>query len=151
MNPRQINIETIETHLGNELGKSSWRTIHQDGVNAFADITGDHQWIHTDPARAVEGPFGHTIVHGYFTLALIPVLASEVYQLTGARMAVNYGLNKVRFPAPVPVGLRVRLRATPIDYQAQDGGGLLTSRMVIEIENEDKPACVAETVTLVRM
>lgn len=151
MEPRQINIATIEAHLGKELGHSAWRTISQDDVNAFADVTGDHQWIHTDPARAAEGPFGGTIVHGYLTLSLIPVLAGEIYRLTGARMTVNYGLNRARFPAPVSVGTRVRLIATPINYQAQAGGGTLTSRMTIESEDSDKPACVAETVTLVRL
>jgi acyl dehydratase len=132
---------------GEVLGTSSWVEITQDAVNRFADATGDHQWIHVDPARAKNGPFGTTIVHGFMTLSLLPRLMHEIYTVDGIRMAINYGLNKVRFPSPVPVGSRVRAVSTLVE--AGDAGNAtvqLTVSTVVEIEGATKPACVAESI-----
>ncbi|MCP2164225.1 MaoC family dehydratase [Goodfellowiella coeruleoviolacea] len=133
--------------VGRELGHSQWHRIDQDQVNTFADATGDHQWIHVDVERAKAGPFKQTIAHGYLTLSLLPVLVSEVYQVSGVRMGVNYGLNKVRFPAPVPVGTRVRASVTLQDVHEVEGGVQVVGRVTIEAEGVAKPVCVAEAVS----
>lgn len=135
---------------GTELGVSSWLEISQDRINMFADATGDHQWIHTDVERAAAGPFGATIAHGYLTLALIPALASSTYQVDGARMAINYGLNKVRFVTPVTVGSRIRVRTTLA--KAEAGPDRVRAYFVntVEIEGQARPACVAERITVFR-
>jgi acyl dehydratase len=139
--------------VGEHLGHSAWQEIDQARVDAFADATGDHQWIHVDPERARSGPFGTTIAHGFLTLSLLPMLVAQVYRVDGVRMAINYGLNKVRFPAPLPVGSRVRagLLLQSIDsVPAPDGGPdalQLINVVTVEADGSPKPCCVAETVT----
>ncbi|GAB2654841.1 MaoC family dehydratase [Gordonia jinhuaensis] len=137
--------------VGVELGHSDWLLVDQDRVNTFADATGDHQWIHVDVERATkESPFGGPIAHGYLTLSLVPVLASQVYKIDGARLLVNYGSNKVRFVAPVPVGSRIRLspKITVAEPVGENGFQVVVGQTV-EIEGADKPALVAETITRV--
>jgi acyl dehydratase len=132
---------------GSELGTSDWIEVTQDRVNLFADATDDHQWIHVDVERAkAESPFGGPIGHGYLTLSLLIPMWSQVLTVTDSTMSVNYGLNKVRFPAPVPVGSKVRLTATLADVEEIKGGYQLTVSAVIERENGDKPVCIAEPV-----
>ena len=133
---------------GQELGTSDWYEITQDAVNLFADATGDHQWIHVDVERAkAESPFGGPIAHGFMTLSLIVPLVSQTYTITDAKMGVNYGLNKVRFPAPVPVGSKVRARVTLKDVEEVAGGLQNTLAVTVEREGGDKPVCIAEWVT----
>ncbi len=131
--------------VGDVYGPSSWLDVPQERIDRFAEATGDHQWIHVDPERAKDGPFGGTIAHGYLTLSLLPVASYEVVPRSGG-MAINYGLNKVRFPAPVPVGSRVRATFEVIELDEQDWGGQATMRATVEREGGDKPVCVAETV-----
>ena len=140
-------IAELPSLKGTDLGTSQWIEITQDRVNTFADATGDHQWIHVDVERAKkESPFGGPIAHGYLTLSLLIPMWSQVLTVTDATMGVNYGLNKVRFPSPVPVGGKIRLRATLTDVEEVKGGLQLTVSAVIEREGHDKPACVAEPV-----
>lgn len=131
--------------VGDVYGPSSWIDIPQSRINAFADATDDHQWIHVDPEKAKDGPFGSTIGHGYLTLSLLPVASYEVIPRQGG-MSINYGLNKVRFPAPVPVDSRVRATFEVLDLDEQDWGGQATMRATVEREGGDKPVCVAEIV-----
>jgi len=133
-----------------ELGASDWRMITQQQVDLFADATDDHQWIHVDPGRAETGPFGTTIAHGYLTVSLASAFIAEILQVGGVRMAVNYGLNKVRFPAPVPVGARLRghLRLTAAQTRGDMVEVVLT--LTVEIDGSARPACVAEVVVLYR-
>jgi len=132
---------------GKELGTSPWIEITQERVNTFADATDDHQWIHVDVERAKkESPFGGPVAHGYLTLSLLIPLWLQVLTVTDATAAVNYGLNKVRFPSPVPVGAKIRLIATLTDVEEVKGGLQLTVSAVIELEGGDKPACVAEPI-----
>ena len=132
---------------GSELGTSDWVEVTQERVNLFADSTGDHQWIHVDVDRANrESPFGGPIGHGYLTLSLLIPMWSQVLVVTDVTMAVNYGLNKVRFPAPVPVGSKLRLTATLKDVEEVAGGLQITATAVIEREGSDKPVCIAEPV-----
>ena len=147
MSPRIINgIEELKTLTGQEVGVSEWLPVTQDMIDRFADVTGDHQWIHVDPERAKSGPFGGPIAHGYFTLSLAPVLMAEVLRVDGIAMGVNYGLNKLRFPSPVPVGSKVRLGATLADVEEIAGGAQVTLDLTFEVEGKDKPACVAQGV-----
>jgi len=133
--------------VGKELGISEWYEVTQEHVNLFADATGDHQWIHVDPERATkESPFGGPIAHGYLTLSLLVPLFGGVLRVTDTVMGVNYGLNKVRFPSPVPVGAKVRLTATLAGIEDIAGGKQLTFSCVIEREGGDKPVCIAEPV-----
>lgn len=133
---------------GRELGPGEWFTIDQSRIDGFADITEDHQWIHVDPERAASGPFGAPIAHGFLTLSLVPYLANSARSFEGVRMGVNYGLNKVRFPTPVKVGSRVRARVVIVDItDLREGGLQLVSRVTVEIEGEEKPACVAHMVS----
>ncbi len=133
--------------VGQELGTSDWFEVTQDRVDTFADATGDHQWIHVDVERAkAESPFGGPIAHGYLTLSLLVPLFAQVLVVSDTAMGVNYGLNKVRFPAPVPVGSKVRLTATLKDVEQVAGGLQLTFSAVIEREGSEKPACIAEPV-----
>ena len=133
--------------IGTELGTSDWYDVTQEHVNLFADATGDHQWIHVDPERAIrESPFGGPIAHGYLTLSLLVPLFGSVLRVTDTVMGVNYGLNKVRFPSPVPVGSKVRLTATLSGIEDIAGGKQLTFSCVIEREGGDKPVCIAEPV-----
>jgi len=140
--------EEIEAAAGEEIGTTDWVEITQERVNQFADATGDHQWIHVDPDLAKDGPFGGTIAHGYLTLSLVPWLGSQVFGLDTPGAKLNYGVNKVRFPSPVLVGSRVRATVTVGEVTDLPTGKQLTLRYVIEIEDQDKPACVAETVVL---
>ncbi|WP_280346455.1 MaoC family dehydratase [Nocardia neocaledoniensis] len=139
----------LEAAVGTHLGYSQWHAITQDQVNTFAEATGDHQWIHVDPEKAAQGPFGTTIAHGYLTLSLVPMLVSEIYRVDGVKMGVNYGSNKLRFPAPVPVGSKVRAGVELVSVTPGAGGHLVTAKVVIEREGGDKPVCVVETVSLV--
>ncbi len=140
--------EEIQEAAGAELGVSEWVQITQKRVNEFADATGDHQWIHVDVERAKDGPFGGTIAHGYLTLSLVPWLGSMVFSLQTPGAKLNYGVNKVRFPNPVKVGAKVRVRVSIDAVTDIPAGKQLTVNHVIEIEGEDKPACVAQTVVL---
>jgi acyl dehydratase len=128
-----------------DLGASSWHPVTQEDVNAFADATGDRQWIHTDPERAGGTPFGGTIAHGYYTLSLAPALLGELFDFGSYAMAVNYGLDKLRFPAPLPVGDRVRLRARLDRSEPVDDGTMLAFTLTFEREGGGKPVCVAQT------
>jgi acyl dehydratase len=139
--------DELRSLVGQELGISSWVEITQERINAFAEGTGDFQWIHTDPERAAkESPFGTTVAHGYLTLSLIPTLAMEIFAVEGVRFVLNYGLNRVRFPNAVKVGARVRGACSLLECKDVMGGVQLTNKLNIEIEDEVKPACVAETV-----
>jgi len=140
--------EEIESAAGQELGSSEWVEVTQEQVDRFADATGDHQWIHVDVERAQEGPFGGTIAHGYLTLSMIPALGSQVMSLETPGAKLNYGVNKVRFPNPVRVGSRIRAHVVIGGVTDAPAGKQLTVRYTIEIEGQEKPACVAETVVL---
>ena len=142
---RTINgIEELKALVGEELGTSDWLEITQDRVNTFADATGDHQWIHVDPERAKDGPFGGTIAHGYLTMSLGPVLLPQVVTVTGFSMALNYGLDKLRFPSPVPVGSKLCLSAKLLAVDDVKGGVQTTYELTFQVEGSDKPACVAQ-------
>jgi len=130
---------------GDVFGPSSWIDVPQSRIDAFAEATGDHQWIHVDPEKAKDGPFGGTIAHGYLTLSLIPIASYEVVPRSG-RMGINYGLNRVRFPAPLPSGSRVRTSFEVEHVEEFEGGRQLTMTAVVEREGGDKPVCVAEVV-----
>jgi acyl dehydratase len=133
-------------NVGDVYGPSGWIEVTQDRIDAFAEATDDHQWIHVDPARAKDGPFGSTIAHGYLTLALLPAASYEVVPRQSGSMSINYGLNRVRFPAPVPVGSRLRASFEVVDLDEQDWGGQATMQATIERDGADKPVCVAEIV-----
>jgi acyl dehydratase len=140
--------DDVRNAVGEHLGYSDWHTVDQQRIDRFADATGDHQWIHVDPERAArESPFGTTVAHGYLTLSLIPWLMAEVVAYEGVRMGVNYGCNKVRFPAPVRVDSRVRAGAELVSVEEAAGGLQLVNRVTIEVEGAEKPSCVAETVS----
>ena len=142
---RTINgVDELKALVGHQLGTSDWLEVTQDQVNTFAEATGDHQWIHVDAERAKDGPFGGTIAHGYLTMSLGPVLLPQVATVTGFSMALNYGLNKLRFPSPVPVGSKLRLSAELLAVDEITGGVQTTYRLTFEVEGQDKPACVAE-------
>lgn len=146
---RMFNNRTeIAAAAGEELGVSEWVGITQDRIDMFADATGDRQWIHVDPERAADGPFGATIAHGYLTLSLIPFLGAQVFAFAGDMARVNYGLNKVRFVTPVTVRSKLRSRVAMLDVADIEKGQQVTLQHTIEIRGTDKPACVAETVTL---
>ncbi len=142
------SIDALRESVGKDLGSSSWVEIDQERVNKFAEATGDHQWIHVDPERAKTGPFGTTIAHGYLTLSLLPIIIGELARVDGVRHALNYGCNKVRFPAPLPVGSRVRGNVQVAEVTEVGGGGVqVVLRVTIEREGGDKPVCVAESVS----
>ncbi|HET6152079.1 MAG TPA: MaoC family dehydratase [Marmoricola sp.] len=140
--------EEIEAAAGQEIGTSDWVQITQDRVDQFAEATGDTQWIHVDVEKAAAGPFGGTIAHGYLTLSLVPWLGAQVFGLDTPGAKLNYGVNKVRFPNPVLVGSKVRARVTIVGVVDVPAGKQLTMQYVVEIDGQDKPACVAETVVL---
>jgi acyl dehydratase len=142
-------LDELRQAEGEELGTSEWHEVTQEAIDAFADVTGDHQWIHVDPERARETPFGGTIAHGYYTLSLVPMLNTQIFGLEGFAFALNYGLNKVRFPAPLPVGSRVRMHARLAALEEIAGGVQITVVATFEREGGDKPVCVAETVARV--
>ncbi len=144
--PTVIDVDDLPGRIGEHLGYSGWQTITQERVNLFADATGDHQWIHVDPERARSGPFGGPIAHGYLTLSLIPVLLGEVVVVQGITMGVNYGANKVRLPAPVPVGSELRLGLTLAGVEEVAGGVQVTLDAVLEVKDAPKPSCVAQVV-----
>ena len=142
-------IEELKQAVGDELGSSEWLEITQERVNQFADATGDHQWIHVDTEKAAAGPYGTTIAHGYLTLSLLPQFSAQIWKLEDIQMAINYGSNKVRFIQPVKVGSK--LRATTVLNKVEEGakGVQVVTTTTVEIEGESRPACVAETVTMV--
>jgi acyl dehydratase len=139
-------IDELRAKVGEELGVSEWHEVTQDEIGAFADATGDHQWIHVDPERAAETPFGSTIAHGLYTLSLGPRFTFALFTIEGFAFGLNYGYNKVRFPAPLPVDSRVRMRATLASVDDVPGGVQLTITQTFEREGEEKPVCVAEAV-----
>lgn len=145
-----IALADLAAHVGTELGRSDWLTVEQGRIDLFADATDDHQWIRTDPVRAAGGPFGATIAHGYLTLSLLPALVGRAFTLEGVSRRVNYGLDKVRFPSPVKVGSRVRAVITLASYDASSAaaGGRMKLHVVVELEDGERPACVAETLTV---
>ena len=141
-------VDELRELVGQELGVGGWLEVSQQRVNAFAEATGDFQWIHVDVERAAKSPFGGTIAHGYLTLSLIPMLSSQIFAVDTPGARLNYGLNKVRFPMPVRVGARIRARATLVSLTDVPAGKQLTVAYTIEVEDQPKPACVAETVVL---
>jgi acyl dehydratase len=144
-----LTIDELEQSGERELGSSSWHEITQEQVNTFADATGDHQWIHVDPERAAEGPFGSTVAHGYLTLAMLPMLLAEVVSVSDATMGVNYGTEKIRFTSPVPVGSRVRMHAKLLKTQRRGPSVIWNVGVEVEIEGKEKPALVGEVVYMV--
>ena len=139
-------LDEVEAAVGSDLGAGEWLEITQDRIDAFADATGDHQWIHIDPERAKDGPFGATIAHGYLTLSLVPLLGADLMKVEGTKMAINYGLNKLRFPNPVRVGSRVRAAGKLASFERTANGARIVVTVTIEIEGEPKPAAIAETI-----
>jgi acyl dehydratase len=139
-------IHELWAAVGSRIGISDWMAVDQARVNLFAEATDDHQWIYVDAGQAAAGPFGGPIVHGFLTLSLLPVLA-DVYRVEGSRMGVNYGLNRVRFTAPVPVGSRLRAVVDLLDVADAPGGAQVTVRVTVEIEGDERPALVAEWIT----
>ncbi|MEM9714042.1 MAG: MaoC family dehydratase [Actinomycetota bacterium] len=139
-------IDDLKSRVGQPIGESEWHHITQEQVNAFADATGDHQWIHIDVERAKAGPFGGPIAHGYLTLSLAPMMMAEAFQVSGFAMGVNYGCNKVRFPSPVPVGSNLQLSAKLLDVSDIAGGVQYTVEMTFTCEGAEKPSCVAEAI-----
>ncbi len=142
-----LRLDGVKALAGQDLGEGAWRVITQDQVNMFADATDDHQWIHVDVARAQAGPFGAPIAHGFLTLSLVPALMHEVLAVDGVRMAINYGINRVRFISPLRVGSRVRARGRCHSVEEVEGGVQVVNQVTIEIEGREKPACVAETIS----
>jgi acyl dehydratase len=142
------NLSDLAPLVGQEVAVSDWLTVTQEQVNLFAQATGDHQWIHVDVERASAGPFGAPIAHGFLTLSLLPTFFQTAMEIRNTRMGVNYGLNKVRFTSPVPVGSRLRGRMTLLACDPIDNGGVqMTWRVAVEREGSDKPACIAESLT----
>ncbi|MFV9634958.1 MaoC family dehydratase [Mycobacterium neumannii] len=139
-------IAAFEEHVGEHLGYSEWRQVTQKEIDLFAEATGDHQWIHVDPEKAAKGPYGKTIAHGYLTLSLVPVLVQQIYMVTGLSMQVNYGVDKLRFPAPVPVDSRIRGGAELIKVDRTSNGARATVRVTVEVEGSERPACVVDTI-----
>jgi len=141
-----VSFDDLPSMEGVELGASGWLVVSQARINQFADATDDHQWIHTDPERAKDGPFGGPIAHGYLTLSLLIPLWTELFDVAGVTTKVNYGLNRVRFPAPVPAGSSIRLVGSIAKVEQVSGGAQITADVTVEIQNSDKPACVAQPV-----
>ncbi len=140
------SVDELRAAVGDELGPTEWQEIDQKRVDLFAEATGDHQWIHVDPEKAAGGPFGTTIAHGFLTLSLIPSFTPRLFRVEGVKMGVNYGVNKVRFPSPVPVGSRLRASARVAEVSEVTDGVQLVTRITVEREGGEKPVCVAETV-----
>ncbi|MDX3096916.1 MaoC family dehydratase [Streptomyces sp. ME01-24h] len=140
------SVGELKAAIGEDLGTTGWLEVDQKRIDLFAEATGDHQWIHVDPRKAAQGPFGTTIAHGYLTLSLIPSFTPELLRVEGVRMGVNYGVNKVRFPSPVPVGSRLRASGRITEVSEVPGGAQLVVGITVEREGGDKPVCVAETV-----
>jgi acyl dehydratase len=140
-------LEEFGALVGQTVATSDWITITQEHIDDFARATGDHQWIHVDPVRAAAGPFGTTIAHGFLTLSLLPVMGESAIAFANVRMGVNYGLNKVRFPAPVPVGSRLRGHFKLTAFEPLEGGAQITMEVTMEREGSAKPVCVAESLS----
>jgi acyl dehydratase len=140
-------LEDLQAQVGQEIGLSDWMRVDQARINLFAQATDDHQWIHTDPARAAAGPFGTTVAHGFLTLSLLPALFDTGFAISDVVLGINYGMNRVRFPAPLPAGSRVRGRFVLRAYEPLPGGAQLTVEATIEREGSAKPVCVAESVS----
>jgi acyl dehydratase len=141
-----MGLEGIRAMAGQDLGTGDWLEITQERIDAFADATDDHQWIHVDVERAKNGPFGATIAHGFLTLSLLPSLSRGTTRVEGIRMGINYGLNRVRFPAPVRAGSRIRAKVKNVSVADVEGGVQVVNEVTVEIDGEAKPACVAEQV-----
>ncbi|HSE71427.1 MAG TPA: MaoC family dehydratase [Nocardioidaceae bacterium] len=141
-------LDEFEKAVGTHLGYSDWHEVTQRKIDLFAEATGDHQWIHVDPEKAKDGPFGGTIAHGYLTLSMIPAMVWQVYTVEGLRMGVNYGSNKVRFPAPVPVGSRLRAGVELLELDRGPKGAQAVARVTVERDGGDKPVCIAETISV---
>ncbi len=139
-------LDDLASFVGKELGTSSWVDVDQDRINTFAHATGDHQWIHVDAERAKDGPFGRTIAHGYLTLSLLVPMWADILKVGDVQTVLNYGLNKVRFPSPVPVDSKIRARATLAAFDAIPGGAQLAVDIAVERQDGGKPACVAQLV-----
>jgi acyl dehydratase len=142
------SLDEFTAATGEHLGYSDWHEVTQAQVNAFADATGDHQWIHVDVERAAAGPFGSTIAHGYLTLSMLPVLVSEIFRVENLTMGINYGLDRLRYPSPVPTGSRIRAGAELRQVKPTHLGQLAYCRVTVEVEGQEKAACVADTVSL---
>jgi acyl dehydratase len=142
-------LDEIQAHVGEELGVSDWYEVTQDEINQFADVTGDHQWIHVDIERAKQTPFGGTIAHGYYVLSLAPKFTYELFSFDGFAFGLNYGVNRVRFPSPMPVGQKIRMRAKLAACDEVPGGAQITTELTFEREGGEKPVCVAETLARV--
>ena len=140
------HITDLQPLVGQHLGDSDWISVDQERVNLFAQATGDQQWIHVDPVRAAAGPFGGPIAHGFLTLSLLPEMFASAFEVKDARMGVNYCLNRVRFPAPVPVGSRLRGKFVLMAYEPLEGGAQMTVEVTMECEGSSKPVCVAESI-----
>ncbi|HTP62828.1 MAG TPA: MaoC family dehydratase [Burkholderiales bacterium] len=148
MSKTNLSLRSLESMVGKEVGVSPWLEIPQSRIDQFAEATGDFQWIHVDPKRAKDSPFGGTIAHGFLTLSMLPKLTESTFEFSDRKMGVNYGLNKVRFTAPVPAGAKIRGRFTLAKYEKIEGNGVQTTwSAVIEREGGDKPVCVAETIS----
>jgi acyl dehydratase len=140
---RVTGIDGLKSLVGQQVGPSEWEEITQERVNLFADATGDHQWIHVDPQRAAAGPYRGTIAHGYLTLSLIPYLMPKILRIDGFSAGINYGCDRVRFPAPVPVGSKLRCAATVESVTDVPGGVQVALAVTLQVEGQDKPSCVA--------
>jgi acyl dehydratase len=140
------SVAALKEAAGEHLGHSDWHPVSQERVDAFAEATGDHQWIHVDPGAAARGPFGTTIAHGYLMLSMIPMLAAQVSRVEGVRMGINYGLNRVRFPSPLPTGSNLRAGVRLLSVEDVQGGVQVVNEVTLERDGGDKPCCVAETV-----
>lgn len=142
------NPAALLSSVGKDLGASDWLEIDQARIDTFADATGDHQWIHVDPERAKGGPFGSTIAHGYLTMSLVNLFLPQIMEVQNVSMGVNYGADKLRFPAPVPVGSRIRGRGELIEAEEVKGGAIQAKvRVTVEIDGADRPACVVDTIS----
>jgi acyl dehydratase len=142
-------LDEIKAHVGEELGVSDWHPVTQEKIDRFAEVTGDDQWIHVDPERAKDSPFGGTIAHGYYTLSLAPRFSYDMFKFEGFAFGLNYGLNRVRFPSPMPVGGKVRMRAKLAAIEDIPGGAQITTELTFEREGGEKPVCVAESLSRV--
>jgi len=147
MTTKLKGMDGLKSSVGQHVGYSDWHEVTQHQIDLFAEATGDRQWIHVDPERAAKGPFGTTIAHGYLTLSLVAYLLPQVIRVGGISMGINYGANRVRFPAPVPVGSRVRARGRIAGVEDVPGGVQMTTVVTIEVEGNEKPACVVESVS----
>jgi acyl dehydratase len=142
-------VDELKAAVGEQLGTSDWITVEQKQIDTFAEATGDHQWIHVDTEKAKDGPFGVTIAHGYLTLSLLPVFSAQVYKVENVKMGINYGLNKVRFTSPVPVNSRLRGSFELLEVSEVKDALQVVNKVTVEIEGNERPACVAEWVTRV--